>query len=84
MSATTTSGKPLSLDNLNNVVSLANELLHLDTAKSKILSYVESQMMRIAPNLSNLLGPSVAARLVGLAGGITNLSRMPAGNIQVS
>lgn len=40
-------------------------------------------MSLIAPSLSLLVGPAVAAQLMGAAGGLASLSRMPACNIQV-
>lgn len=40
-------------------------------------------MTLIAPNVSALLGVSVAAKLFSAAGGIKELSVMPPGNIQV-
>ncbi len=36
-----------------------------------------------APNTSALVGPSIAAKLIGMAGGLTELSRIPACNLQV-
>lgn len=41
-------------------------------------------MGSIAPNLSAAIGSEVAARLMGVAGGLLALSRIPACNIQVS
>ena len=38
-------------------------------------------MTFIAPNLSIIVGASTAAKLLGLAGGLTNLSKMPSCNI---
>jgi hypothetical protein len=40
-------------------------------------------MGSIAPNLSAAIGSEVAARLMGVAGGLLALSRIPACNIQV-
>ena len=40
-------------------------------------------MAFIAPNLSAIVGASVAAKLMGAAGGLTALSKMPAGHIQL-
>ncbi len=40
-------------------------------------------MSSIAPNLSLIVGAEIAARLMGLAGGLHALSAMPACNIQV-
>ncbi len=40
-------------------------------------------MQYIAPNLSAIVGSTVAAQLISAAGGLESLSRMPACNIQV-
>ncbi len=48
---------------------------------SQILEYVESRMVFIAPNLSALVGSSVAAKLIAAAGGLTSLSKIPACNL---
>ena len=45
--------------------------------------YVENRMHFIAPNLSALVGSTVAAQLIAAAGGLDSLSKMPACNIQV-
>ncbi|MFG1530328.1 MAG: ATP-binding protein, partial [Thermoplasmata archaeon] len=44
---------------------------------------IEETLPRRAPNLSALLGPDLAARLLARAGGLARLSRLPAGTIQV-
>lgn len=41
-------------------------------------------MASIAPNLSLIVGSEIAAKLMGLAGGLHSLSRMPACNVLVS
>ena len=38
----------------------------LNEKKLKILSYVESRMSFIAPNLSVIVGPTVATKLMGM------------------
>jgi U4/U6 small nuclear ribonucleoprotein PRP31 len=40
-------------------------------------------MHKIAPNLCALIGSTIAANLVGLAGGLTALAQIPACNVQV-
>ena len=40
-------------------------------------------MDRTAPNLSAVLGPEVASKLMSVAGGLVALSKMPANNVQV-
>jgi hypothetical protein len=49
----------------------------------QIIRFVESRMHQIAPNLSAAIGSEVAARLMGVAGGLMTLSKMPACNVQV-
>ncbi|XP_014749330.1 PREDICTED: U4/U6 small nuclear ribonucleoprotein Prp31, partial [Sturnus vulgaris] len=43
--------------------------------------FFESRMSLIAPNLSLILGASTAAKIMGVAGGLTPLSKLPACNI---
>ena len=47
------------------------------------LAVVQARMHRIAPNLSTAVGTAIAAQLMGVAGGLTSLSQMPACNVQV-
>ncbi|EFA84747.1 hypothetical protein PPL_01739 [Heterostelium album PN500] len=77
-----TTGKPLSEKNTDIILNGCDMALELDSNKKLILSYLESRMSFIAPNLSVLLGSSIAARLIGIAGGVQNLSVIPAGNLQ--
>ncbi|PAA69566.1 hypothetical protein BOX15_Mlig022714g1 [Macrostomum lignano] len=83
VTASTTQGVRLSdqeLDWIMEACDMANKLL---VQRERILSYVESRMQLIAPNLSAVVGASVAAKLLGSAGGLSALIRMPSCNIQV-
>lgn len=60
-----------------------NMAIDLNNFKSKIFDYVESRMTFIAPNLSMIIGASTAAKMLGIAGGLTKLSKMPACNVLV-
>lgn len=60
-----------------------NMAIDLNNFKLKIYEYVESRMTFIAPNLSMIIGASTAAKLLGIAGGLTKLSKMPACNVLV-
>lgn len=57
--------------------------IKLNECKKQIYDYVESRMAFIAPNLSMVVGASTAAKLMGSAGGITNLSKMPSGHVSL-
>jgi U4/U6 small nuclear ribonucleoprotein PRP31 len=50
---------------------------------NQLLAYVEGKMAFIAPNLVALLGSNISTKLMGLAGGIHALAKIPACNILV-
>lgn len=83
VTASTTTGKPLSEENLQKTLDACERALALDDAKKKVLEFVESRMGYIAPNLSAIVGSAVAAKLMGVAGGLGALAKMPACNVQV-
>lgn len=84
VTASTTAGQPLSEDNLQKLLVACDAALQLDKDKADILKLVQMKMHHIAPNLSAAVGTEIAARLMGIAGGLTNLSKMPACNVQVA
>jgi nucleolar protein 56 len=51
--------------------------------RGEIEDYVNEIMKEVAPNLTGLAGPMIGARLLSLAGGLAELSRLPASTIQV-
>ena len=81
VTASTTQGVELSEADLATVMEGCDMAIELNKSKGKIFEYVESRMTFIAPNLSIIVGASIAAKLMGTAGGLTNLSKMPACNI---
>ncbi len=44
---------------------------------------IENDMKKIAPNITNIVGPLIGARLISHAAGIKNLATMPASTIQI-
>lgn len=50
----------------------------------QVLEYVESRIRFLAPNLSAIVGSRTATKLLGIAGGLNGLSKMPSANIYVS
>ncbi|XP_010543992.1 PREDICTED: U4/U6 small nuclear ribonucleoprotein Prp31 [Tarenaya hassleriana] len=83
VTASTTSGKPLPEDVLQKTIEACDRALELDSARKKVLDFVESRMGYIAPNLSAIVGSAVAAKLMGIAGGLSALAKMPACNVQL-
>lgn len=83
IAASATSGKPLQNTDMHRVFRGCDVIIELDEAKKKIYDYVESRMRFVAPNLSALVGSEIASQLMGLAGGLVALTKIPSCNIQV-
>lgn len=49
----------------------------------EIEKYLEKIMPEIAPNMTSIAGPILAAKLIVLAGGLKNLSKFPSSTIQL-
>ena len=49
----------------------------------QILAYVESRISLLAPNISAIVGTQTATKILGIAGGLQALSRIPHSNIYV-
>ncbi|KAF3086178.1 U4/U6-U5 snRNP complex subunit prp31 [Orbilia oligospora] len=79
--ATTSKGRQLSDKEIATVVSACEMTMALDRAKHTIINYVSSRMTLFAPNTSAIIGSTTAAQLIGFAGGLSGLAKMPACNI---
>ncbi|HII40792.1 MAG TPA: ribosomal biogenesis protein [Thermoplasmata archaeon] len=55
----------------------------LAAQRADLEGYVEKTARGIAPNVAELAGPMIAARLVTLAGSVEDLARYPAGTVQL-
>ena len=75
--------QPLPEDTLASIREACDVCLRLDADKAAILAFVQAHMAGVAPNLSAIVGTEVASKLMGAAGGLLALSRIPACNIQV-
>jgi U4/U6 small nuclear ribonucleoprotein PRP31 len=83
VTASTTQGTELSEEGLETIDKACHMVLSVNDTKARIFEYVESRMAFIAPNMSAIIGASSAAKLMGAAGGLTNLSKMPSGHVQL-
>lgn len=83
VTATTSNGRELSTEELNRVNAGVDVLLELENDKRLITEFVEARMNILAPNLTVILGALVSAKLIGIAGGLENLSKIPSCNIMV-
>lgn len=83
LTATSSRGRKLQPSewvSVQRAIVVANELR---AARELIFNYVESRMSAVAPNISAIVGTGIAAKLLGLAGGLNAFSRAPACNIML-
>ena len=83
VTASTSMGGALSVEELERVNEACDAVVSLVQMREQLLAYVESRMEYIAPNLSAIVGPPIAAIMIGLTKGLENLAGMPSCNIQV-
>ncbi|XP_075590937.1 pre-mRNA processing factor 31 isoform X2 [Dermatophagoides farinae] len=82
VTASTTQGSMLLEEELSYIIDACDVAIELNECKMLIYEFVESRMTFIAPNLTVIIGASIAAKLIGLAGGLTSLSKIPSCNLK--
>ncbi len=70
-------------ENLIIMQGFASSLLGLYDTRSSIEKYIRENMPEIAPNLTNITGHLLGARLLSIAGSLERLSSMPSSTVQV-
>ena len=83
VTASATQGTMLTEEELSSIEEACLLAQDLNMLKIRIFEYVESRMNLFAPNLTALVGSNTAAKLMGTAGGLTVLSKMPSCNVLV-
>jgi nucleolar protein 56 len=82
-SAQTSMGADLAEVDLAQIQALGRTVLNLYELRQRLEDYIDSTMEEVAPNIKALTGALLGARLIALAGGLTNLAKMPASTLQV-
>jgi nucleolar protein 56 len=82
-SAQTSMGADLAEVDLAQIQALGRTVLNLYELRQRLEDYIDSAMEEVAPNIKALTGALLGARLIALAGGLTNLAKMPASTLQV-
>jgi len=62
---------------------LRNAYSTINNEIKSLESQIEKDMKRIAPNITNIVGPLIGARLISHSNGIIKLATMPASTIQI-
>jgi len=68
LTSSTTSGKPLPNQELNKIIDACDRVIAFDSLKNKIVYFIERRMTYVAPNVSDVVGSGLAAKLVVTAG----------------
>jgi nucleolar protein 56 len=76
-------GGEISDGDLARVKALASLAVELSGERDKLNEYVESAMKKISPNVSDIAGSTIGARLMAKAGGLDRLAVLPASTIQI-
>jgi len=81
--AKTSMGADLLERDLAQIQALGRRVLDLYDLRKSLEGYIDEVMEEVAPNIKALTGALLGARLIALAGGLTNLAKMPASTLQV-
>ncbi|MDG7005507.1 MAG: C/D box methylation guide ribonucleoprotein complex aNOP56 subunit [Nitrososphaerota archaeon] len=76
-------GGTISEKDLRRIVGLAELSVKTAAEREKLAEAVESTMKKIAPNITQVAGATIGARLIARAGGMERMARLPASTIQV-
>ncbi len=81
--ATASMGADLSEEDMEQMQAMCKSLLELYSLRQSLEKYLDSVVGEVAPNIQALVGTLLGSRLIALAGGLTNLAKLPASTVQV-
>ncbi|MDH5419083.1 MAG: C/D box methylation guide ribonucleoprotein complex aNOP56 subunit [Candidatus Bathyarchaeota archaeon] len=81
--ATASMGTDLNEGDMDQIQAMCKNTLELYDVRQSLEKYLDSAMDEVAPNTRALAGSLLGARLIALAGGLTNLAKLPASTVQV-
>ncbi len=76
-------GAEITDSDIEAIKRYAEIYISLYEARRGLAEYIDAAMKEVAPNIRELVGPLLGARLINLAGGLTKLALLPASTIQV-
>ncbi|MFQ5970482.1 MAG: NOP5/NOP56 family protein [Nitrososphaerales archaeon] len=81
--ATSSKGGGITVENVAALKRIAEEIKHLNTMRGTLTSHLEHEMDTVAPNVKEILGATIGARMIAKAGSLDRLATLPASTIQV-
>jgi nucleolar protein 56 len=76
-------GASLREGDLAEVQRLAHQVLVLYEYRDKLTEYISGLAEEVAPNVSAIAGPTLAAKLIEKAGGLKRMAMMPSSTLQI-
>ncbi|KAH7039992.1 uncharacterized protein B0I36DRAFT_4251 [Microdochium trichocladiopsis] len=76
-------GTEISEIDLENIKLLAEQVIGFTEYRQQLSQYLSSRMKAIAPNLTEILGELVGARLIAHTGSLLKLAKSPGSTIQI-
>ncbi len=78
-----TVGADLPDRDVERMIGFAKRIEGLLEERDSLVEYLEELVSQEAPNMNALVGPTIAARLISIAGSLERLAEMPSSTIQV-
>ncbi|KZX12308.1 NOP5/NOP56 family protein [Methanobrevibacter filiformis] len=76
-------GAEIEEEDLEMIVEFAKSIRSLQISRKNIENYIDMKMGKVAPNLKNLVGSSLGAKLIAHVGSIKKLAAYPSGTVQI-
>ncbi|EEQ82389.1 hypothetical protein NCER_100904 [Vairimorpha ceranae BRL01] len=76
-------GTEIAENDVDNIINDCQSIIKNFEYRNKLSSYIKEKMMCIAPNLTNLIGDFIGARLLSKAGSLESLAKYPSSTIQL-
>lgn len=76
-------GTEITEEDLENIQLLAEQVVGFTEYRQQLSLYLTARMAAIAPNLTEMVGELVGARLIAHSGSLMNLAKSPASTIQI-
>jgi len=74
-------GTEILKDDEMHIRTLSQQVIEISNYRQNLAEYLKNRMNAVAPNLTNLIGELVAAKLISHAGSLINLAKQPASTI---
>jgi len=77
------SGADIEIEDIGMINDFAKSIQSLQSTRRKTEEYIDKKMEKLAPNLRDLLGSTLGAKLIAHIGGLKNLAMYSASTIQI-